>query len=67
MKIAMALSITDLEMICESRICGGVRDVLGDYTATRIQGLKILQGVRIPQAGDGRGGCVALRLVQRAG
>jgi len=31
MKIAVALSITDLEMRYESRICGAVRDLLMDY------------------------------------
>lgn len=31
MKIAIALSITDLEMIYESRICGAVRDLLTDF------------------------------------
>lgn len=31
MKIAVALSITDLEMIYESRICGAVRDLLTDF------------------------------------
>ncbi len=31
MKIAVALSITDLEMDYEPRICGAVRDLLIDY------------------------------------
>ncbi|MES3708740.1 hypothetical protein QC590_10900 [Pseudomonas putida] len=31
MKIAVALSITDLEMNYESRICGAVRELLMDY------------------------------------